>query len=172
MKRFNVLILCVLLIGFFYGCNQDETPGATSTSFENPESKNAPISSIYEKPAAFENALKIVDELPLFSGCETKQCSNHKLIEYIQKNLKYPETARSEKLEGRVFIQFIVETDGSVTNTYIAKDIGGGCGQAAEAIVKDMNNLETKWTPGIHEGQPVDVAFTLPFSFKLEKDEG
>lgn len=158
------LLFFLLMLGLL-SCSSD-----SSQQEEHASSVLNSEREITEKPAAFDKALKKVDQLPLFGGCEDWDCSNAKLIAYIQDNLKYPDEARENTIEGRVFIQFIIEKNGSVSNTYIAKDIGGGCGEAAAALVNQMNELEESWSPGIHEGQPVDVVFTLPFSFKLEKD--
>ena len=76
--------------------------------------------------------------------------------------------ARDAKVEGKVFIQFIVEADGTVSSTFVKKDIGSGLGDAAVALVNKMNEQEVKWTPGVHEGKEVAVQMVLPVSYKLE----
>ncbi len=106
--------------------------------------------------------------MPLFGGCSDKACSDQKLIEYLYKNLKYPAIARENGVEGRVYIQFVVERDGSITDGNIVRDIGAGCGQAALKVVNDMNNLATKWQPGKQRGKAVRVLYTLPVTFRLE----
>ncbi len=114
-----------------------------------------------------EEIFKVVEQMPLFGGCADKECSDKKLIEYLMKNLKYPAIARENGVEGRVFIQFVVERDGSVTDVKIARDIGAGCGEAAVKVVQDMNNLSQAWQPGKQRGSPVRVLYTLPVTFKL-----
>lgn len=86
---------------------------------------------------------------------------------YIQKNLVYPEKAKAEGIEGRVFITFTIEKDGSVSNVKILRGIGGGCDEAAKEVVEKM----PKWKPGTQRGKPVRVQFNLPIKFELEKDK-
>jgi len=90
------------------------------------------------------------------------------MLQYIYKNLKYPAIARENGVEGMCVLQFVVGTDGSVEDVKIVRDIGAGCGAAADVVVKGMNNLPEKWTPGKQRGRPVKVLYTLPVRFKLE----
>ena len=117
---------------------------------------------------------KVVEEMPRFPGCgsgnakEKKSCADTKLLQYLYKNLKYPAIARENGVEGRIYIQFVVEKDGTVQDANIIRDIGAGCGQAALKVVTDMNNLPQRWTPGKQRGKSVRVLYTLPVTFKLE----
>ena len=86
---------------------------------------------------------------------------------YIQKNLKYPELAKEKGIEGRVFVSFIIEKDGSISNILVKRAIGGGCEEAAVEMVKNM----PKWKPGKQRGKPVRFQFTLPIKFELPKDK-
>ena len=86
---------------------------------------------------------------------------------YIQKNLVYPEKAKAEGIEGRVFVQFVIEKDGSISNILVKRAIGGGCEEAAVEIIKNM----PKWKPGKQRGKPVRFQFTLPIKFELPKDK-
>lgn len=122
-----------------------------------------------------EEIFKVVEEMPRFPGCENepdakakKACADKKLIQYIYKNIKYPAIARENGVEGRVYIQFVVEKDGTVGDAKILRDIGAGCGEDALRVVKEMNNLPQKWSPGKQRGTPVRVYYTLPVIFKLE----
>ena len=110
---------------------------------------------------------KIVDEVPLFGDCESVECSNKNIIAYITSNMKYPKKARKNKITGMVLVRFVVETDGTVSEANVINDIGGGCGDEALRVVKNMNNLVTKWTPGKMAGKPVAVLYTLPMTFRL-----
>ena len=121
-----------------------------------------------------DEIFKVVEEMPRFPGCdagtaaEKKKCADQKLLQYLYKNLKYPAIARENGVEGRVYIQFVVEKDGSVQEANIVRDIGAGCGQAALKVVTDMNSLPQRWTPGKQRGKAVRVLYTLPVTFKLE----
>jgi protein TonB len=83
--------------------------------------------------------------------------------DYVANNLKYPAEARRSNIEGRVFIEFVVEKDGSLTDIKILKGIGGGCDQEAIRIIQNA----PKWIPGKQRGRPVRVKMILPIYFKL-----
>ncbi len=86
---------------------------------------------------------------------------------YIGENLKYPELAKEKGIEGRVFVSFIIEKDGSISNVKILRGIGGGCEEAAVEMIKNM----PRWKPGKQRGKPVRFQFTLPIKFELPKDK-
>lgn len=122
-----------------------------------------------------EEIFKVVEQMPRFPGCEDKgtekekeDCAKTKMLEYIYSNLKYPAIARENGVEGQVVLQFVVDKDGSITDTKIVRDIGAGCGEAASKVVDGMNNMGKKWLPGKQRGRPVRVLYTLPVKFKLE----
>jgi len=81
----------------------------------------------------------------------------------LYKKIKYPEAARKAGVSGRVYIQFIVDENGSVIKPKVLKGIGSGCDKAALAAIKDI-----KFTPGIKNGQTVKVRYTLPVAFRLQ----
>ncbi|MEE1097836.1 MAG: energy transducer TonB, partial [Bacteroidales bacterium] len=89
------------------------------------------------------------------------------LYAYIQKNLVYPEKSKAEGIEGRVFITFTIEKDGSVSNVKILRGIGGGCEEATVEMIKNM----PKWKPAKQRGKPVRCQFNLPIKFELPKDK-
>ena len=107
-----------------------------------------------------EEIFLVVENEPEFPGGEDS------LYAYIARNIKYPEAAKKEKIEGRVFVTFVIEKDGQVSSAKILRDIGGGCGEEAIRVVKSM----PKWKPGTQRGNPVRVQFNLPVSFMLGKD--
>ncbi|MEO9483084.1 MAG: energy transducer TonB [Ekhidna sp.] len=90
-----------------------------------------------------------------------------KLYEDIVEEINYPEEAAKKNIKGRVFIQFIVEKDGSLSNIQVAKSLGFGCDEEALRIFKEM----PKWSPGRIDGQPVRQKFISPIYFhpKLAK---
>ncbi len=115
-----------------------------------------------------EEIFKVVEQMPLFGGCKDKACSDRKLMAYIQKNITYPSMARENGIEGRVFVQFVVEPTGQVSSARILRDIGAGCGNAALEVIRNMNNLPEGWTPGKQRGKAVRVLYTLPATFTLQ----
>lgn len=107
------------------------------------------------EPAVADSAkvYEIVDEMPEMEGG----------IAAIYKYIKYPHAAVAGKVEGRVFIKFVVTEEGKATNATILKDIGAGCGKAAIAGLKKV-----KFKPGKLNGKPVKVYYTLPVNFKID----
>jgi TonB family protein len=82
---------------------------------------------------------------------------------FVAKNILYPKEAKKKSIEGKVFVQFIVEKDGSIGEVKTIKGIGGGCDEEAEIIVRQS----PKWKPGIQRGQLVRQKMVLPINFKL-----
>jgi protein TonB len=83
-------------------------------------------------------------------------------LESVQKLIVYPEIAKKAGIEGRVFVQFVIDEKGNVTNPIILKGIGGGCDEAALEAVK-----KAKFTPGKQRGRPVRVQYSIPIVFRL-----
>ncbi|MCY7353368.1 MAG: M56 family metallopeptidase [Cytophagaceae bacterium] len=104
---------------------------------------------------------------PLFTVVE-KQSSfpggYRKLSKFLAQNLKYPEEARKANVQGKVFVAFIVEKDGTITNPQILKGVGYGCDEEALRMMK----LMPKWTPGKQSGRAVRSRFNLPIEFSLK----
>ena len=88
------------------------------------------------------------------------------MYKFITDNLKYPQLALENGIEGRVYINFTVEKDGTISDVRVLRDIGGGCGQEAKRVVEMM----PKWNPGKQKGKPVRTSFNLPVNFVLPED--
>ena len=82
---------------------------------------------------------------------------------YVGDNLQYPARARRMYIEGRVFIEFVVERDGSLTDIKVAKGIGAGCDEEAVRVISQA----PKWNPGKQRGRAVRVRMVMPIMFKL-----
>ena len=104
-----------------------------------------------------EQVYSIVETMPSFPGGQTA------LVAYLQENLKYPQSARDNGIQGRVYINFVVEKDGSISNVKVNRGIGGGCDEEAVRVVKAM----PKWIPGVQKDQTVRVSYMMPIVFKL-----
>jgi TonB family protein len=85
------------------------------------------------------------------------------MYQYIAKNLQYPKKARESKIEGKVFVQFIVNLDGSLSDFKVIKGIDEACDQEAIRVLKNG----PIWNPGKQRGQTVKQQFTMPFVFSL-----
>ena len=119
---------------------------------------------VYEAPEIEEEEIveaeifKVVEEMPEFAG------GAGKLLEYIGKNIKYPMMARESDIQGKVFVQFVVEPDGNISHVQVLRGIGGGCDEEAVRVVESM----PKWKPGKQRGAPVRVQYMVPIVFKLQ----
>ena len=113
---------------------------------------------VEEEDVQEQEIFQIVEEMPSYPGGEGK------LMEYVAKNIKYPQIARETGIQGRVFVGFVVEPDGSVSNVKVLRGIGGGCDEEAVRVVKNM----PKWKPGKQRGKAVRVSYMLPVNFKLQ----
>ena len=100
----------------------------------------------------------IVDEMPEFPG------GDKELYQFIADNVKYPAEAKEKGIRGIVYVNFIVELDGSVSDIKVLRGIGGGCDEEAVRVVKSM----PKFKPGIQNGEAVRVSYTVPVIFRLE----
>ena len=100
----------------------------------------------------------IVDQSPEFPNGQAA------LFRYIQQRLVYPKVARENEIEGTVYVNFTVSTNGSIYNVKVRRGIGGGCNEEAARIVKSM----PRWKPGRSGGVRVPVQYTLPVRFRLD----
>ncbi len=82
---------------------------------------------------------------------------------YLAENIRYPQIAREMGIQGTVFVTFVVEPDGSITNIDILRGIGGGCDEEAVRVVRNM----PRWEPGRQRGRAVRVRFNMPIRFVL-----
>ena len=109
---------------------------------------------------ASENVIfTIVEKNPEFVG------GREKLNGFITANLNYPAKALAGKVEGKVFLKFIIEKDGSISAINILQGMGFECDEEAVKVVKKM----PKWKAGTQDGKPVRVYFTMPISFVSKK---
>lgn len=83
--------------------------------------------------------------------------------EYVRKNLNYPAQARRMGIEGKVYVQFVVDKDGKITDVAAIKGIGAGCDEEAVNVVQNA----PAWHPGKQRGRPVKVRMILPITFLL-----
>lgn len=121
------------------------------------------VASLTENPAASDDQsppFVMVEQMPQFPGGEKA------MMQYIGSNLKYPKDAAAEKVEGRVIVRFVVSKIGEISNVTIIRSLDPRCDEEVIRIVREM----PKWTPGKQGGKEVDVYYTLPILYKLEKD--
>lgn len=113
---------------------------------------------IEEEEIVEEEIFMIVENQPEFPGGEAE------LYKFIRDNVKYPQLAKETGIQGTVYVQFVVEKDGKISNVKALRKIGGGCDEEAVRVVKSMPT----WKPGSQRGRTVRVSFTLPVKFTLQ----
>jgi len=98
-----------------------------------------------------------VEDQPTFPGGDEAR------IKYLQENVHYPEMAKESGIQGTVYVTFVVEKDGRITNVKVLRGIGGGCDEEAVRVVKNM----PRWKPGKQRGRAVRAQFNMPIRFVL-----
>ncbi len=120
---------------------------------------------IEEMVAAEEPAEEVVEEI--FTIVEDPAEPNggmQAFYKYVGSKLKYPSQAKRMGVEGKVFVEFVVDKDGTLTNVRAVRGIGAGCDEEAVRVIKNA----AKWKPGKQRGRAVKVKIVLPISFKLQ----
>jgi protein TonB len=100
----------------------------------------------------------VVESMPTYPGGDAAR------MKFLQENIKYPQMARESGIQGTVYVTFVVEPDGSVSDVRVLRGIGGGCDEEAVRVIKAM----PKWIPGKQRGKPVRVQFNMPIKFTLQ----
>lgn len=119
----------------------------------------APVTTIKHEEAVAEAEIFIVVE----ESAEFPGGGDAARIKFLQDNLVYPQMAKENGIQGKVYTTFVVERDGSITDIKILRGIGGGCDEEAIRVIK----LMPKWKPGKQRGKPVRQQFNLPIEFVL-----
>jgi protein TonB len=110
------------------------------------------------------------DENKIFTAVEqepTPAGGIGKFYEYLGKNIRYPAVAKENNIQGKVFLTFVVEKDGSITDVKVLRGLGSGCDEEAMRVLR----AAPKWKPGIQNGRPVRVQYQVPISFALQQED-
>jgi protein TonB len=118
-------------------------------------------STTADKPSD-DNIYVIVEEMPVFDNDETKEFV--KFRQYLAKNLRYPEEAAKKGIEGRVYVSFVVDTEGNVTKVKVERGVEPALDNEAIRVIQSS----PQWQPGKQRGKNVNVAFTFPIVFALQ----
>ncbi|MET1055476.1 MAG: TonB family protein [Pedobacter sp.] len=113
-------------------------------------------------PPAEDNTVystEVIEHYPEFEG------GMGAWTKFIQRNLRYPDLAQERDIQGKVFISFVVEKDGSISNVSVIRGIGGGCDEEAVRVIKKS----PRWKPGMQHNIPVRVRYNMPLSFLLSQ---
>jgi len=121
------------------------------------EYKAPPAVQEEEAEVQEQEIFQVVENAPAFPGGDGAR------MKFLQENIKYPQMAKESGIQGTVYVTFVVERSGAVTDVKILRGIGGGCDEEALRVVNNM----PKWEPGKQRGKPVRVQFNMPIKFTL-----
>ncbi len=133
--------------------------------FEADETSEDRVVEIYapvlqaEEEAVEDEIFVIVEEMPKFRGGDLNT-----FREWVQKRVRYPELAAENSIQGRVYITFVVETNGMVSNITVTRSVDPLLDEAAKEAVA----ASPKWTPGMQRGRPARVKYSIPIVFQLQ----
>lgn len=102
----------------------------------------------------------VVEKMPEYPG------GQQEMLTFVSSNIIYPVDAYLNIIEGRVFIEFIVDTAGHAKNIKVIRGIGYGCDEEAARVISIM----PAWNPGEQRGKPVNVKFSLPITYKISDE--
>jgi len=159
LLKLIVLIPASAILLFLYSsCSKTDSQKADeATQLKSTETKENPVNNSI-KPTDFPGAYLIVEQMPEYPGGQ-KELQN-----FLATNIKYPIEAKEKKIQGKVYVRFVVTKEGTVSNISIAKKVD----PILEAEAIRVVSLMEKWTPGKQKGQNVDVWFTIPINFVLQ----
>ena len=118
---------------------------------------------IEEEEEVTDEVFVIVEDMPRFQGCADDQCTQMEIMKYIAKNTKYPPIAKENNITGRVFVSFVVDKTGRVTQVKVLRGVDKYLDAEAVRVVQSM----PKFKPGKQRGKTVSVQYSVPINFKL-----
>ncbi|WPO80435.1 M56 family metallopeptidase [Flavobacterium sp. KACC 22761] len=155
-QRFQVTLFTAEGYDKAYGQNKVLDAG-TITIIASEDARKSKTQKTPEKEITA--TVEEIDKQPEFPGGILE------FYKFIGKNFKSPIEADANKVQGKFLVEFMIETDGSLSEFQVVKDLGFGVGEEAIRVLK----LSPKWNPGIQNGQPVRVLYTLPITIQSEK---
>lgn len=127
-----------------------------------PEMTTSPLPVVQDTVDISNAVFEIVEVMPVFPGGMSA------LMKYIGENIKYPEEAKKKNMQGRVYVAFIVNQDGSISDTRIIRGASPLLDAEALRVIGSM----PKWKPGMQKGKAVRVQYSVPVVFSLKKQKG
>ncbi|MDC3050228.1 energy transducer TonB [Flavobacteriales bacterium] len=118
---------------------------------------------IEEEEETTDEIFMVVEDMPRFEGCTDENCTQTKIMQFIARKTKYPPIAKENNITGRVFVSFVVDKTGIVTNVKILRGVDKYLDAEALRVVSSL----PRFTPGKQRGKSVKVQYNVPISFKL-----
>lgn len=135
----------------------------TSLSFSQEE-----LTIIEKETELKELPFAVIEEIPVFQGCEDVEknermnCFNAKMNEHVKKNFIYPSKALKKNIEGKVYVQFVIDKEGNVVDVQTR-----GADPILQTEARRIFSLLPKFKPGFQKGKPVNVRYAMPLNFRL-----
>jgi protein TonB len=155
---------------------KEQPPTVKELEVADPGQKNVkgdPNADIkIDEPVGNSDVKQVTEEDPnkIFTAVEKEPAypgGIESFYNYLRNTIRYPAVAKENNVQGKVFVSFVVEKDGSLTDIKVVRGIGSGCDEEAVRVLKSSK----KWNPGIQNGRPVRVAYTMPISFALQTED-
>lgn len=174
MKKLFVQFLLISFALFMSLCVSAQNENDPAKVDKKEIKKDSDVPPPPPPPPSHKGMFSPVEVMPRFPGCKgqkldsraMEECGKKEMLEYVYKNLVYPAEAKKKGVEGMAVVQFYVDTDGSMKDLKLVRDVPEGCGNAALAVMQKMQS-EFKWIPGKRSGKAVKVQYTMPIKFKL-----
>jgi protein TonB len=132
------------------------------TEIEETESDEE-LEVIEEEEETTDEVFMVVEEMPLFEGCSDKVCTDTKIFQYIRRNTKYPPIAKENNITGKVYVSFVVDKTGKVSDVQVMRGVDKYLDKEAIRVVQSM----PKFSPGKQRGKAVKVRYNVPITFTL-----
>lgn len=156
-SKYLMFIPVTALLILFSNCTT-----TTDKETEQKEAVDAKFLPVEVRTDSLNNAgnevLDLAETMPEFKG------GMNALLKYLSDNIKYPKTSEKAGIQGRVVVQFVVAKDGSIEDTKVVRGVDPELDKEALRVVNAM----PKWKPGMQDGKPVRVKYTVPIMFRLQ----
>lgn len=164
--RAKYLLIVPVAAAALVACNLDKHPKSVSTDEgeELPDTvsitvdKQLGVDTVTVKDSPSDGYFDVVEQMPEYHG------GNEELMKFLQANVKYPEEATDKGIQGRVLVQFIVKSDGTISDAKVVREAHPLLDAEALRVVKSM----PKWKPGMQNGKVVNVKYVIPVTFRLQ----
>lgn len=164
--RAKYLLIVPVAAAALVACNLDKHPKSVSTDEGEglPDTvsitvdKQLGVDTVTVKDSPSDGYFDVVEQMPEYPG------GNEELMKFLQANVKYPEEATDKGIQGRVLVQFIVKSDGTISDAKVVREAHPLLDAEALRVVKSM----PKWKPGMQNGKVVNVKYVIPVTFRLQ----
>jgi protein TonB len=146
------------------------TPPIETLNEDKPKDDQVKVVKAVEETSPKKVEIPVeVEDNTIFNPHELQEQANFpggikEFYKYVSENIKYPKMARRQGIEGKVFVQFVVEKDGRLTDLKVTKGIGSGCDEEAVRVLRECK----PWNPAKQRGKAVRVKMSIPINFKLQ----